>query len=161
MKLTGQQDEVTGANLSGVRAECRGLRVSRHDRYQLLSRCLPSSRHWILLVVILALVLTGFTSGASSKDQHTLVTHDDLDRGGFAFRTVEGALELAPVLVSEVDYQVNGILARARITQHFVNPYDEWQEGIYVFPLPETAAVDTLLMRVGNRVIEGKIKQRK
>ena len=161
MKSTGQQDEVTGASLSGVRAECRDLRVSRHDRYQLLSRCLPSSRHWILLVVILALVLTGFTSGASSKDQQTLVTHDDLDRGGFAFRTVEGALELAPVLASEVDYQVNGILARARITQHFVNPYDEWQEGIYVFPLPETAAVDTLLMRVGNRVIEGKIKQRK
>jgi len=115
----------------------------------------------MLPVIILALVLTGFASGALGKGQRTLVTHDDLDRGGFAFRTVQGALELAPGLASEVDYQVNGILARARITQHFINPYDKWQEGIYVFPLPETAAVDTLLMRVGNRVIEGKIKQRK
>ena len=161
MKSTGLQDEVSGVDLSGAYTKCRDLRVSRRKSYQLSSRSLLSSRHWILPVVILALFVTGFASGASSKGQRTLVTHDDLDRGGFAFRTVEGTLELAPALLSEVDYQVNGILARARITQHFVNPYGEWLEGIYVFPLPETAAVDTLLMRVGNRVIEGKIKQRK
>ena len=161
MKSTGQQDKITRVHLIGVTAECRDLRVSRRESYQLSSWSLLYSRHWILPVVILALFITGFASGASGKGQRTLVTHDDLDRGGFAFRTVEGALELAPALLSEVDYQVNGILARARITQHFANPYDEWLEGIYVFPLPETAAVDTLLMRVGNRVIEGKIKQRK
>jgi len=161
MKLTSHQDEVIGADLSGVRDECWDSRVSRNDRRQMSSCSLPSSRYWILPLFILALAFTCFASGASGKAQRTLVTHDDLDRGGFAFRTVEGDLELAPVLASEAEYQVNGILARARITQHFMNPYDEWQEGIYVFPLPETAAVDTLVMRIGDRVIEGQIKQRK
>ncbi|MFO0767219.1 MAG: VIT domain-containing protein [Nitrospiraceae bacterium] len=33
-------------------------------------------------------------------------------------------------------------------------------EGIYVFPLPETAAVDHLLMHVGDRIIEGHVKER-
>src|SRR6266566_3742243 len=33
-------------------------------------------------------------------------------------------------------------------------------EGIYVFPLPEDAAVDHLRMQVGDRVIEGIIQER-
>lgn len=33
-------------------------------------------------------------------------------------------------------------------------------EGIYVFPLRETAAVDHLRMKVGERIIEGEIKER-
>jgi Ca-activated chloride channel family protein len=33
-------------------------------------------------------------------------------------------------------------------------------EGIYVFPLPENAAVDHLDMKIGARVIEGQIKER-
>jgi Ca-activated chloride channel homolog len=160
MNSTSQQDEVTGAYLSSVRDECWDLRVSQNDHHQSPSRSLPSSRYWILLFIILAIAFICFASGAFGKTQRTLVTHDDLDRGGFAFRSVEGDLELAPVLASEADYQVNGILARARITQHFMNPYNEWQEGIYVFPLPETAAVDTLVMRIGDRVIEGQIKPR-
>ena len=157
MKSNNRQKEVTGADLSGVKVRCQDLRDTRHNCYQLSSRPLAFSRHWILPLVIL---FTCFASGAFAKAQRILVTHDDLDRGGFAFRSVEGELELATVLASEADYQVNGILARARITQHFMNPYDEWQEGIYVFPLPETAAVDSLVMRIGDRVIEGKIKQR-
>ena len=161
MYSTSQRDEVTGARLGGVRGKCWDSRVSRYDHRQSHSRFLLLSRHWMLPFVILAIAFTCFASGAIGQNQHTLVTHDDLDRGGFAFRTAEGDLELAPVLASEADYQVNGILARARITQHFMNPYAEWQEGIYVFPLPETAAVDTLVMRIGDRIIEGQIKPRK
>ncbi len=161
MKSISQYDEVTGADLSSASAEYWETRICRDDRHQLPSHFLPTSRYWILPFIILALTFTCFASGAFGKTQGTPVTHDDLDRGGFAFRSVEGDLELAPVLASEADYQVNGILARARITQHFMNPYAEWQEGIYVFPLPETAAVDTLVMRIGDRVIEGQIKQRK
>src|SRR4029453_6323801 len=42
----------------------------------------------------------------------------------------------------------------------FVNPAAEWPEGVYVFPLPEKAAVDHLKMQIGERVIEGQIKER-
>src|SRR4029453_8763249 len=30
--------------------------------------------------------------------------------------------------------------ARTTVTQRFANPTPEWQEGVYVFPLPEKAA---------------------
>ena len=46
------------------------------------------------------------------------------------------------------------------MTQRFVNPTPQWREGVYVFPLPERAAVDHLDMRIGSRVIEGQIRER-
>ena len=55
---------------------------------------------------------------------------------------------------------VSGIIARVKVAQRFVNPTSEWREGVYVFPLPEKAAVDHLRMQVGERVIEGMIKER-
>ena len=69
----------------------------------------------------------------------------------------------APLLKSDVQITVTGLIARATVRQEFTNPSkgkDDWLEGVYVFPLPETAAVDHLRMKVGNRIIEGQIKER-
>ncbi|MEO6929455.1 MAG: marine proteobacterial sortase target protein [Casimicrobiaceae bacterium] len=66
----------------------------------------------------------------------------------------------APLVATEVDIEVAGIVARATVTQHFVNPTAQWRDGVYVFPLPENAAVDTLHMQVGQRVIEGRIEEK-
>lgn len=66
----------------------------------------------------------------------------------------------APVLGTAVEVRVTGVIARARITQIFSNPTREWLEGIYLFPLPEGAAVDTLRMTVGDRVIEGIVQEK-
>ncbi len=69
-------------------------------------------------------------------------------------------LAFAPTVTTEVRITVGGLLARARVVQTFRNPNDDWVEGVYVFPLPENAAVDHLKLRVGERVIEGRIKER-
>jgi Ca-activated chloride channel homolog len=66
----------------------------------------------------------------------------------------------APVLETDVEIVVTGVVARARVRQEFTNPGPEWAEGIYVFPLPDDAAVDHLRMRIGDRIIEGVIQER-
>src|SRR6266850_3886485 len=66
----------------------------------------------------------------------------------------------APVLATEVELRVTGMVVRAVVRQHFTNPSGEWAEGVYVFPLPEDAAVDHLKMRIGDRVIEGVVQER-
>jgi Ca-activated chloride channel family protein len=66
----------------------------------------------------------------------------------------------APVLATDVEIRVTGLVARAIVRQQFSNPSGEWAEGVYVFPLPEDAAVDHLTMRVGERVVEGVIRER-
>jgi len=72
----------------------------------------------------------------------------------------QGQYVEAPRLSSDVDITVNGPIARVSVTQRFENPSEGWVEGIYVFPLPEDSAIDTLKMRVGDRLIEGVVKVR-
>jgi Ca-activated chloride channel family protein len=66
----------------------------------------------------------------------------------------------APLLATDVEMRVTGLVVRATVRQEFSNPSAEWAEGVYVFPLPEDAAVDRLKMRIGDRVVEGVIRER-
>jgi Ca-activated chloride channel family protein len=66
----------------------------------------------------------------------------------------------APVLDTDVEMRVTGMVLRATVRHEFLNPSSEWAEGLYVFPLPDDAAVDHLRMRVGERLIEGVIQER-
>jgi Ca-activated chloride channel family protein len=66
----------------------------------------------------------------------------------------------APLVSTDVLFQVTGPIARARVIQTFHNPQEDWYEGVYIFPLPENAAVDGLRVRVGERLIEGEIRER-
>jgi Ca-activated chloride channel family protein len=59
-----------------------------------------------------------------------------------------------------VAIEVSGMVARTRVSQHFHNPGSEHVEGVYVFPLPEKAAVDRLRIRIGDRAIEGRIREK-
>jgi Ca-activated chloride channel family protein len=66
----------------------------------------------------------------------------------------------APVLGATVEVRVTGIIARTKVTQIFQNPSSDWVEGIYIFPLPGDAAVDTLKMKVGDRTVLGVIQEK-
>jgi Ca-activated chloride channel family protein len=72
----------------------------------------------------------------------------------------DGKAVPAPVLGATVEVRMTGIIARTKVTQIFTNPARKWVEGIYVFPLPADAAVDTLKMKVGDRVIQGLIQEK-
>jgi Ca-activated chloride channel family protein len=66
----------------------------------------------------------------------------------------------APLVAADVKMDIAGPVIRTRLTQRFTNPTDKWVEGVYAFPLPEDAAVDTLRIVIGDRFIEGDIKER-
>ncbi|WNG43445.1 VWA domain-containing protein [Archangium minus] len=61
---------------------------------------------------------------------------------------------------TEVNAEVSGFLASVTVTQVFANPYAEPLEALYVFPLPEKAAVDAMELVIGQRVIRGVIQTR-
>jgi Ca-activated chloride channel family protein len=66
----------------------------------------------------------------------------------------------APTVDTDVAIEVNGLIVRTTVTQTFENPGDFWTEAVYVYPLPEDAAVDRLRMTVGDRVVDGRIETR-
>src|SRR5215203_4870768 len=76
-----------------------------------------------------------------------------LDRGG-------QPVGLCPLEHTDVKAEISGPLARVTVTQRFTNPSDATVEAVYTFPLPSAAAVDRMTMRVGDRVVSGKIKPR-
>jgi Ca-activated chloride channel family protein len=72
----------------------------------------------------------------------------------------EGPAQPAPLLETDVEIRVTGHVARAKVTQRFLNPHADWYEGVYVFPLPENAAVDRLRMKIGERIVEGEVREK-
>ncbi len=65
-----------------------------------------------------------------------------------------------PLKHTDVNAEISGQLARVTLTQEFHNPLQEKIEAVYVFPLPQNAAVDDMTMIVGDRTVKGKIERR-
>jgi Ca-activated chloride channel family protein len=65
-----------------------------------------------------------------------------------------------PLRHTDVEADISGFVTRVRVRQTFHNPLDKKVEALYVFPLPSDAAVDGLVMTVGERRITGQIKPR-
>lgn len=111
--------------------------------------------------VALLLSAFSFATTARASTDTGLVLLKDVDSGALLLNSKEpGKYIPAPLLATDVKIDVTGPIARARVTQRFINPGDGWVEGKYVFPLPDNAAVDTLKMLIGDKVIEGQIKEK-
>ncbi len=65
-----------------------------------------------------------------------------------------------PLEHTDVSAQVSGYVASVDVVQKFKNPYSSKIEAVYVFPLPQNAAVNEFLMKVGDRTIRGIIRER-
>jgi len=66
-----------------------------------------------------------------------------------------------PLKRTDVKGQISGYIATVDVTQQFHNPYDEKIEAVYVFPLPQNAAINEFIMTIGERRIRGIIRERK
>ena len=81
--------------------------------------------------------------------------------GGLIMRAKGGDEVVEAVrLGTDIDMTVSGLTVRGRVTQAFRNDTGHWVEAVYVYPLSQDGAVDTLKMVVGKKVIVGEIKQR-
>lgn len=130
-------------------------------RYQNCSnegRRLPAWRLTLLLITLLA---GGQGLAEAAPKASSSISLDEVRRGMLLARSDDGSHHPLPAVDSHVRVRVSGPLARSVLRQRFRNPSDDWVEAVYAFPLPEDAAVDTLRLRIGERVIEGEIQERK
>ena len=129
---------------------------------RLLHRILMNQFTQKFFISFLLLVLPAMTPPNTHAEQskNTISPHD-VTQGTLLFsKSDQSSLSPAPTLHTEVHITITGLIARTTVRQEFENPGTNWAEGIYVFPLPETAAVDHLRMKIGERLIEGIIKER-
>jgi len=113
------------------------------------------------LVIVAVLLTVPARVFAQEVEPETTVGLGDVGLGSLLFSTdTPGRYVPAPVQSTEVEIAVRGLVVEAMVRQSFKNPGDAWLEGVYVFPLPQNAAVHAMRLEIGERVIEGQIKER-
>jgi len=117
------------------------LRITRKPR---MFRGKPPLRWWW---VGLLLVFSGLLH-AAPQDEGLLLRHDG------------GEWMPAATLDTSVHFDIHGLLAEVEVKQSFNNDSDQWMEGRYLLPLPETGAVHDLRIEVDGRVIVGEIQEK-
>ncbi|MBZ8180914.1 VIT domain-containing protein [Oscillatoria salina] len=80
--------------------------------------------------------------------------------GGLYVQSPSEKQLIFPLKHTEVLAKIAGNLSRVEVTQQFANPFTKPLEAVYVFPLPDEAAVDEMEIKIGEKVIKGNIKKR-
>ncbi len=110
----------------------------------------------VAFLVAFSFLLAGLFSPAQAG-----VGPNDMTSGSLLLKSKTGDYIEAPRLGADYNVTISGPTGRTVLTQRFTNPANGWVEGVYVFPLPEGAAVDTLKIVAGNRVIVGEVKEKR
>jgi len=151
--------------LSGVceMTTCDDIRIGNRPGLSKAFRALA-----FLLLQTIAAILVGFAAlfldlgpaWPANGPQANLAKHGDARSGSLLLKSDSDGYTDAIRLGIDVDLVVSGPTIRARVTQIFRNPTQDWVEATYVYPLPDGGAVDTLKMVIGDRVVVGDIRQR-
>ena len=113
-------------------------------------------RLWTTRLTITLIAMLVMQPGFAQEDSPTPA---DMQTGSLLMRMSEGYVT-ATLLNTDVNIVVNGLVARVSVMQEFENSGQEWVEGVYVFPLPDAAAVDHMRLYIGDRFIEGEIREK-
>jgi Ca-activated chloride channel family protein len=114
--------------------------------HRIKTRC----REWTATVAML--LLAAFSGALAEMPTEA--------RSGTLLWQMQQGYTTATLLNTEVNLQISGLLARVSVRQEFHNEGQDWVEGVYVFPLPDNAAVDHMRLHIGERFIEADVKEK-
>ncbi|MDQ4088190.1 MAG: hypothetical protein M3177_09330, partial [Pseudomonadota bacterium] len=122
----------------------------------------PGTRRLRLFLGLLFLLLVAALPGVSAlRASKAEAAEEEIGTGTLMLQPQRaGAAAPAVRLGTHFEVQVSGPVARTRVVQAFRNTGRGWASATYLFPLPEEAAVDSLKLVVGGRIIIGEIRRR-
>ncbi|UCD29944.1 MAG: hypothetical protein JSV03_05565, partial [Planctomycetota bacterium] len=144
-------DELSEGGAFGARHGGRNLiRRMIMNRYSPIAACL------VLLAVLIPLLIPGATPQTLAKEIIQVPEGGRLD----ALDDEGNVLGPCPLKHTDVDVSISGHFCRVTLVQQYHNPYQDKIEAVYTFPLSHRAAVDRMIMTVGNRVVVGEVHER-
>ena len=112
------------------------------------------------LGTLLSLAVFAFAPlGAAVEPPPAAAPPPDPGTGAMYAKSAAGLVPL-PTLSIDAEVRVTGILVQGTLRQTFTNDSDRVIEALYVFPLGERAAVDSFELRVGDRIIRSRVRER-
>ena len=113
------------------------------------------------LAPVVALLISTLAFAQGQLGQRDAAERGDIPGGELQILRAGGAVQgSCPLKHTDVTADVAGFINRTRVKQTFHNPLAEKIEAVYVFPLPSDAAVDEMVMTVGERRVVGTVKKR-
>ena len=112
----------------------------------------------LTLITLFVLSLSSPLSAEYSPKQPS-INLDDVESGQLLMRSGND-LSSAILLSTDIKIAVAGSSSRTIVSQRFINTGETWAEGVYVFPIGKDSAVDTIKLRIGDKFIEGQIKEK-
>ena len=112
-----------------------------------------------LTLVIFFIFSASVPLRAEYSPKQPSINLEDVESGQLLMRS-GNKLSSAILLSTDIKIAVAGSSSRTIVSQRFINTSETWAEGVYVFPIGENAAVDTLKLRIGEKFIEGIIKEK-
>ena len=110
------------------------------------------NRYFIILIINCSMLFADIVGVKSIND---------VREGSFLFKREDGhRYEMIPTVNTDVDIQIKGMVASTTVDQMFTNESTEPIEAVYVFPLPPDAAVNNMTMIIGERIIQGVMKEK-
>ncbi len=115
--------------------------------------------HLVAALLALAVLLPFILPGSQPAATAGIVM---VPEGGRLVAFAEDGEALGPCVLkhTDVDVDIAGPFARITLNQTYSNPHADKIEAVYTFPMSHRAAVDRMKMVIGNRVIEGEVKER-
>ncbi|MBB6520866.1 marine proteobacterial sortase target protein [Pseudoteredinibacter isoporae] len=140
------------------------FRKGRIPKHLLLEQPVKN-RSWMkyvlaLLMLPLLILFLAFADSVRADDDYQWQKRHHEQGGELFFLDQSGRRAPALHMTSDFSVEINGMVAEITLQQRFKNQGSQWLEAVYVFPLDEQAAISAMQMRVGERLIKGKIKEK-
>jgi Ca-activated chloride channel homolog len=111
---------------------------------------------WCLALALFSAVLMLFWSPAQADDIEALKGESPY----FAVNSSEPGVDRLPLKSTEVKVRIAGVIADVTVVQHYRNEGQRPLEARYVFPGSTQAAVYAMQVRLGDRVLNAKIREK-
>ena len=114
----------------------------------------------IRMTGLLCLIFVPALLFGQRENNATAVEEDRTLSPGFFIDNDDGGLEHFPLLATDVQVKVNGVIAEVTVRQNYHNGGKHPIHGRYVFPASTKAAVHAMSMQVGDEIVRAKVKEK-
>jgi Ca-activated chloride channel family protein len=111
---------------------------------------------WCIALSLFSAVLMLFWSPAHADDSQAPKAESPY----FAINSAEPGTDRLPLKSTQVDVRIAGVIADVTVTQHYRNEGQRPIEARYIFPGSTQAAVHAMSVRLGDRLLTARIKEK-
>jgi Ca-activated chloride channel family protein len=111
---------------------------------------------WCMALAAFSAVLMLFWSPAHADDSEALKAESPY----FAVNSSEPGTDRLPLKSTQVDVKIAGVIADVTVTQHYRNEGQRPIEARYILPGSTQAAVYAMTVKLGDRVLTARIKEK-